>query len=139
MTALGTAAARASEALTGLAVIAALFATALAGAAIALAPGGYRVIDGDTLGRPAAPAIRLWGIDAPEAGTPAGDAATAALAALVAGRALSCRPMDRDRYGRTVARCRLPDGRDAACAMVAAGHARDWPRFSGGAYRECGR
>jgi len=28
---------------------------------------------------------------------------------------------------------------DLACSLVAAGAARDWPRYSGRAYRECAR
>lgn len=45
--------------------------------------------------------------------------------------------MDTDRYGRTVAQCWLPDGRDLACEMVKAGWAVDMPRYSKGAYRRC--
>lgn len=91
-----------------------------------------RVVDGDTL------AIgdvryRLWGIDAPERGTAAGAAATAQMRALVASRSVRCEPRDRDRYGRVVAVC-YADGRDLAWDMVATGHARDWPRYSGGHY-----
>ncbi|KQI68424.1 nuclease [Loktanella sp. 3ANDIMAR09] len=41
-----------------------------------------------------------------------------------------------DDHGRTVARCYLPDGRDLSAEMVKAGLAIDWPKFSGGRYRD---
>lgn len=107
--------------------------------ALCLAIASFTVIDGDTLRRPGAPNVRLWGIDAPELGEARGPAARDALRALVEGRPLACDPLDVDRYGRDVARCFLPDGTDIACAMVALGHARDWPRYSGGAYSTCRR
>jgi endonuclease YncB( thermonuclease family) len=104
--------------------------------ALILTLTAYSVTDGDTL-RAGEVRIRLWGIDAPEPGEPGGHAAAAALEALTGGRVLRCEALDRDRWGRVVARCRLPDGRDLACEMVRAGHARDWPRYSGGAYAGC--
>lgn len=39
-----------------------------------------------------------------------------------------------DAYGRTVAQCFLPDGRDLSAEMVRMGLAIDWPKFSGGKY-----
>lgn len=96
------------------------------------------ITDGDTL-RAGGTGHRLWGIDAPERGDPAGPAATAALRALTKGRRLACDQVDTDRYQRPVVRCWLPDGRDLSCAMVAAGAARDWPKYSGGAYAGCGQ
>lgn len=92
-----------------------------------------RPVDGDTLrclGR--APLVRLAGIDAPELSAcrrgrscVTGDAAAAAgaLAMLLARGPVSCRPVDIDRYGRTVARCATPAAGDLSCALVAAGHA----------------
>ena len=97
------------------------------------------VIDGDTL-RPGSERVRLWGIDAPEAATPTGAAATRHLSALVGAPppgALTCTRLYLDRHGHTVAQCVRPDGMDLACATVRAGHARDWPRYSGGRYRGC--
>ncbi|WP_424970772.1 thermonuclease family protein [Dinoroseobacter sp. S76] len=41
---------------------------------------------------------------------------------------------DEDEYGRTVAKCFLPDGRDLSAEMVKQGLAIDWPKFSGGIY-----
>ena len=44
----------------------------------------------------------------------------------VSGPALSCRKVGTS-YGRTVARCRLPNGTDLTDAMVASGLALSWP------------
>lgn len=110
--------------------------TCLATAALCLLIGAT-AIDGDTLRSKPGPNIRIWGIDAPERDDAAGPAATAAMVELIAGQELACTPVDQDRFGRTVARCELPDGRDLACEMVRLGQARDWPRFSGGAYAAC--
>lgn len=95
--------------------------------------GEGRAIDGDSLyvgGRE----IRLWGIDAPEFPTAAGRAAKAALRRLAGGRWIVCEVKARDRYDRAVALCRTA-GADLAAALVASGHARDWPAYSGGYYR----
>jgi len=94
------------------------------------------VTDGDTI-RDGRLRIRLWGIDAPELHDPQGPASRAYLRALIDGQPVACDPRDTDRYGRTVAVCILSDGRDLACEMVRAGMARDWPRYSGGAYARC--
>ncbi|GAA5073410.1 thermonuclease family protein [Roseibacterium beibuensis] len=105
-------------------------------AALCLAAGTFTITDGDTF-RTEAQAYRIWGIDAPEPAEDGGFAAEAALVALIGGQDLACEIMDRDRYGRDVVRCETPDGSDIACALVAGGHARDWPRYSGGYYGEC--
>lgn len=97
---------------------------------------GIHVRDGDTLGR-GPDRVRLWGIQAPELHKPGGHASRDHLRALIAGQPLACTMLYRDVYRRRVMRCDLPDGTDLACAMVAAGHARDWPRYSGGAYARC--
>ena len=100
---------------------------------------GAVAIDGDTLRPTAGPNVRIMGIDSVERGDPGYIPAREAMAALIAGQELACEPLYLDRFGRQVARCHLPDGRDLACAMVATGHARDWPKYSGGAYAECGK
>ena len=90
-----------------------------------------QVLDGDTL-RCGARRIRLSSIDAPElpghcrpgrACTP-GDpyASTGNLRSLVVGQAVSCRQIDTDHNGRTVARCAV-QGRDLSCAQVQGGFA----------------
>lgn len=96
----------------------------------------YTVVDGDTL-RANGVGIRLWGIDAPERKEAGGPEAMAAMERLTAGAELRCEVKDVDPYRRIVARCDLPDGRDLACALVAGGWARDWPKYSGGAYAGC--
>lgn len=102
------------------------------------------VVDGDTLVL-GGERVRLWGIDAPEDGQPCerdgklydcGASAQAALLELVAGRDLWCEARDRDRYGRTVAVCRIGalDGPDVGAELVRAGWAIDYRRYSKGRY-----
>ncbi len=98
-------------------------------------------VDGDTLkcrnleeegGR-----LRIARIDAPERGAKGAAEATAALARLIEGRAVTCELVDadprvagiqtRDRFGRPVARCSA-GGVDLGEAQIAAGHAVRWPR-----------
>ena len=76
--------------------------------------GPARITDGDTL-RIGNERIRLFGIDAPEmkqscnddrgARYACGEVARDALRRHVGGAPVTCEPVDRDRYGRTVARC----------------------------------
>ncbi|MFP4519329.1 MAG: thermonuclease family protein [Oceanicaulis sp.] len=109
-----------------------------AGRGSAIECTAVRVIDGDTLDC-AGVRIRLTGIDAPELpghcregrrcvdGDPY--AARTALQRFAA-QGLTCTPDGADSYGRTLARCEA-DGRDAACALLAAGHAeRRYGRIS---------
>lgn len=109
-----------------------VFALALAWASPALADA--TVVDGDTI-RVGGTTYRLHGIDAAETrqscadGWPAGVEAGRALAALVAGKTVACEPRTMDRYGRTVAVCRA-DGVDLSAAMVRAGHALAFVRYS---------
>ncbi len=121
----------------------ALCAAALLGAgspAMALELSGrVVVVDGDTLAL-GTEILRLFGIDAPEAGQTCTDAAgrdydcgaaaTRALEAMVAGGRIDCTGDERDRYGRLIAVCRR-DGRDLNRAMVDAGWARASVRYSG--------
>jgi endonuclease YncB( thermonuclease family) len=46
------------------------------------------------------------------------------------GHAITCEPRTKDRYGRTVAQCRA-DGQDLGAAMVSAGMAYAFTRYSG--------
>ena len=91
--------------------------------------GSARVSDGDSF-RLGDDRVRLLGIDAPELaqdcaaadGTswPCGRAARDRMAALLAGGAVDCRPEDKDRYDRLLARCSI-GGRDLGELMVAEG------------------
>lgn len=94
-----------------------------------------RIVDGDTLYLEGLDTrIRLWGLDAPERDEAGGKAATRALREIAHGEYLTCREVDRDRYGRIVGQCFLPDGRDIAALMIASGAAMEYVRYSGGHY-----
>lgn len=102
-----------------------------------------RVIDGDGI-ELAGQSVRLWGIDAPELGQecskdgrryPCGEKAKDALTAFLGAAAPICETVNRDRYGREVAKCEVA-GDDLARLMVRSGWAVDWPRYSKSAYAE---
>lgn len=67
--------------------------------------------------------IRLVGIDAPESGQDFGQRAKQAASELAFGKSVTIRPLDTDRYGRTVAEVLLPDGRSLNQEMVRSGYA----------------
>ncbi|VVT15352.1 thermonuclease family protein [Hoeflea sp. EC-HK425] len=102
-----------------------------------------RVIDGDTFDFQAL-RIRLCGIDAPERGDGGHRQAMRALTALIEGRRVRCVPVGAGSVcdgrsklfnrKRIVAQCYLGT-HDIAARMVISGHACDWVKFSGGAYR----
>jgi endonuclease YncB( thermonuclease family) len=97
-----------------------------------------RVIDGDSLKISGVDAdIRLWGLDAPEWNEPGGSDATAALRKLALSRRVVCDHMDTDRYDRFVGRCSLPDGRDIAAEMIAAGAGVEYCYYSKNFYQSC--
>lgn len=131
---------RLSAFLAGLIALGAVAAVAapdaLPGASIT---GHARVIDGDTL-EVAGTRVRIFGIDAPEIGQRCGSwscgwAAKMAMERLVGSGSVSCTPMDRDRYGRTVAKC-WAGGVDLGGRLVALGLATDYKRYSHGLYRD---
>jgi len=102
-----------------------------------------RVVDGDTLDLNGA-RIRLYGVDAPEAGQtcerngaawPCGAAATQALSDFISGREVSCVEVDRDRYGRAVSTCSVGDT-DLGSWMVLNGWALEFDRYSDGRYAQ---
>jgi endonuclease YncB( thermonuclease family) len=89
--------------------------------------------------------VRLFGIDAPESGQTCSDRngkpyfcgskAAFALADLIGRDQVVCTAVDRDRYGRLVARCRA-GSLDLGAEMVRHGQALDFPKYSHGAYAE---
>lgn len=109
--------------------------------------GHARVIDGDSL-EVGGVSIRLFGIDAPERDQDCRDASRKtyacgraslrALAAVIAGRDITCSPVDVDQYKRDVAVCTVA-GVDLGDAMVRGGHALDYTRHSRGRYADAER
>jgi endonuclease YncB( thermonuclease family) len=109
-----------------------------AGAAEAPVEGRASVIDGDTLDIHGI-RIRLHGVDAPEAAQMCSDAgnrpvrcgtlAARALADKIGTAPLSCTPLDRDQYGRTVARC-LSGGENINAWLVENGWAVAYRAYS---------
>ena len=102
---------------------------------------GLRIVDGDGL-RAGKERVRLWGIDAPElrqkcqrdgASYACGEIAADMLRLFVGSEPVACIEVEKDRYGRTVARCSV-GGVDLAALMVSAGWAVDFERYSGGHY-----
>ena len=97
--------------------------------------GKCYVIDGDTI-VVAKTRIRLAGIDAPELDHPWGQKSKSAVISMCLGQTITVKITGEPSYDRVVARCFLPDGRDIAAELVKAGLAIDWPKFSGGRYRD---
>ncbi len=95
--------------------------------------GPAYVTDGDTITIEKTQ-VRLYGIDAPELHHPYGKKAKWAMVRLCKGHRIRAEITDEDDYGRTVAKCLLPDGRDLSEELVKQGLALDWPKFSGGKY-----
>ncbi|MDP2082012.1 MAG: thermonuclease family protein [Hoeflea sp.] len=97
-----------------------------------------KVLDGDTFTLSGGSRrIRVWGLDAPEWNHEGGSTATSTLHSLISGKRLSCVVLDIDRYGRLVAQCVLPNGRDIAAEMIRSGAATEYCRYSGGYYGTC--
>lgn len=96
--------------------------------------GPAYVTDGDTITIQNTQ-IRLYGIDAPELNHPYSNTAKWAMVRLCKGHKIRAEVTEENDYGRTVAKCFLPDGRDLSAEMVEQGLALDWAKFSGGRYR----
>lgn len=90
-------------------------------------------IDGDTIRFEDGTRIRLEGVAAPENNEPGGTEATQFMKRLVNGNSLRCDLNGQRSYNRLVGICYL-GGDDIGAAIIAAGLARDCPRFSGGRY-----
>src|SRR6478609_9613309 len=109
-------------------------ALAFVAALFAMPAVAQTVVDGDTI-KLDGTTYRIWGIDAAETsqacadGWVAGQAASKAMLELLRGRKITCEAKDKDRYGRTVALCRA-DGRHLGAAMVSAGMAWAFTRYS---------
>lgn len=106
--------------------------------------GRASVIDADTI-EIHGQRIRIWGIDAPEAGQTCQDSSGNSYrcgqigAIKLAGyldeaQPIVCAQRDIDQYGRIVASCENSFGQDLATWLVRNGYALDWPRYSKGAY-----
>lgn len=100
--------------------------------------GAATVIDGDTI-VVAGQLVRLHGIDAPELDqtfwwrgqqVACGTMSLAALEALTAGVKVRCEAIERDRYGRLVAKCYSPNGIDIGRRLVSSGWALAYRRYS---------
>jgi endonuclease YncB( thermonuclease family) len=87
------------------------------------------VADGDSLVVSPDVRVRLFGIDSPEGDQPYGDRARAELSRLVAGRVVTVTPVDRDDYGRVVARVSVGE-RDVNAELVRAGAAWVYRRYT---------
>jgi micrococcal nuclease len=92
-----------------------------------------KVVDGDTVDVRRSDGgitrIRIHGIDCPENGRPFAAVARRFTRTLVFDRDVLVAPVDRDRYGRTVARIRV-DGNDVSESLIQAGLAWHFRRYS---------
>ncbi len=99
--------------------------------------GRARAVDGDTLDMNGV-RVRLHGIDAPESAQTCiadgrrwrcGQRSASALAERISGRSVSCKEIDRDRYGRMVAKCSV-GGKDLNAELVSEGWALAYRWYS---------
>ncbi|WP_245224437.1 thermonuclease family protein [Ruegeria sp. HKCCE4150] len=109
-----------------LTIAAALFATTATA-------GGLQVRDADTIVVDGTP-VRLNGVDAPELGTRSGQDAKRWMVNFLRGKKIECKLNGERTYDRWVGVC-YADGQDIGAAVIAAGHALDCRRYSGGRYR----
>lgn len=80
-------------------------------------------------------AVRLDGLDGPELRTQAGRTGKVWLQKLALRKVVRCSLTGVQTHDRWVGTCYLQSGEDIAALAVAAGLARDCPRYSGGKYR----
>ena len=74
--------------------------------------------------------IRIDAIDAPEKGMPYSKSSKKYLSALCFGKIVKVNSVKVDRYGRTVARITLPNGKDVSTEMIRAGLAWHYKAYS---------
>lgn len=91
------------------------------------------VRDADTIVVDGTP-VRLNGVDAPELNSRAGRDAKRWMVNYLRNRSITCELNGDRTYDRWVGTC-YADGQDIGAAVIAAGHALDCPRYSGGRYR----
>ena len=91
------------------------------------------VRDADTIVVDGTP-VRLNGVDAPELKTSAGKDARRWVVNHLRGKSITCELNGERTYDRWVGVC-FADGEDIGAAVIAAGHALDCRRYSGGRYR----
>ena len=97
--------------------------------------GKCYVIDGDTIVI-SGTKIRIAGIDAPVLDHPWGIKSKFAVVQMCKGDVVTAEIKEEVSYDRLVAKCYLSDGTDIAAELVKQGLALDWPRYSGGEYRQ---
>lgn len=124
-----------------IAVAALVLAACGASPAVTSSDSAPMVVDGDTLTIDGE-RIRLWGVDSPEQDQSCrrhgqdyrcGEVASQALREWIGQSAVSCVEVEKDQYGRSVARCAV-DGQDIGAWMVSQGLALDYRRYSAGVY-----
>jgi len=81
-------------------------------------------------------AVRLNGVDAPELKERGGQAGKRWMQRTYVNAIVTCEFNGQKTYDRYVAVCFDRNGTDIGAAVIAAGHARDCPRYSGGRYRK---
>lgn len=91
-----------------------------------------KVRDADTIVVSGTP-VRLNGVDAPELGTRAGRDARRWMVNHLAGRRVECELNGERTHDRWIGICYV-EGEDVGAALIAAGHALDCRRYSGGRY-----
>ncbi len=94
---------------------------------------GISVKDGDTIvvlyKKDIQVRIRLCGIDAPELKQPYGKEAKNYAKTLAYNKVVTVRDTGMDKYGRTIAWIKLPDGRDFSSEMLRAGYAWHYTQY----------
>ncbi|WP_174148426.1 thermonuclease family protein [Leisingera sp. ANG59] len=91
-----------------------------------------QIRDADTIVVSGTP-VRLNGVDAPGPGTRAGRDARRWMVNYLNGRSIECELNGERTHDRWVGIC-YADGEDIGAALIAAGHALDCRRYSGGRY-----